>query len=362
MLGLFFMKMGILGAGQLGRMLALAGYPLGFGFKFFDTADAPAGQLAELMIGDYADQKALDDFAKGLDVITYEFENVPVQAVRFLEGMLPVYPSARVLEIAQDRLHEKNFFKSLGIATPDFVDVQSRDDLEKLSYPCILKTRRMGYDGKGQAVLRSSIDADAAWAAMGGQSLILEAFLPFECEVSVIAARGLSGDIKIYPLTENVHQEGILRKSVAPADVGSELQLQAESHITSILEKLNYVGVLAIEFFVLDDNLIANEMAPRVHNSGHWTIEGAEASQFENHIRAVVGLPLGEVKLRGYSAMLNLIGFKPEFKKVFDLPHTHLHWYGKSLKPKRKVGHITIRTDSREELLRVTALVSKCLG
>jgi 5-(carboxyamino)imidazole ribonucleotide synthase len=313
MLGLPVMKIGVLGAGQLGQMLALAGYPLGLEFKFFDTQDAPAGQMAELVVGDYINQDALKDFAQGLDVITY-------------------------------------FFKSLGILTPDFVDVQSRDDLERLGFPCILKTRRMGYDGKGQAVLRSSDDAEVAWVDMSGQSLIVESFVPFEREVSVIAARALSGEIKIYPLTENVHREGILRKSLAPARVSSELQAQAEIFVTNVLQKLNYVGVLAIEFFVLNNQLVANEMAPRVHNSGHWTIEGAETSQFENHLRAVAGFPLGEVTPRGYSAMLNLIGVKPEFEKLLELPHTHLHWYGKSVKPNRKVGHVTLRADSKEQL------------
>jgi 5-(carboxyamino)imidazole ribonucleotide synthase len=344
------MKIGVLGAGQLGQMLALAGYPLGLEFKFFDTQDAPAGQMAELVVGDYINQDALKDFAQGLDVITYEFENVPVQAVRYLEKYVPVYPGANALELAQDRLQEKNFFKSLGILTPDFVDVQSRDDLERLGFPCILKTRRMGYDGKGQAVLRSSDDAEVAWVDMSGQSLIVESFVPFEREVSVIAARALSGEIKIYPLTENVHREGILRKSLAPARVSSELQAQAEIFVTNVLQKLNYVGVLAIEFFVLNNQLVANEMAPRVHNSGHWTIEGAETSQFENHLRAVAGFPLGEVTPRGYSAMLNLIGVKPEFEKLLELPHTHLHWYGKSVKPNRKVGHVTLRADSKEQL------------
>lgn len=213
----------------------------------------------------------------------------------------------------------------------------------------------MGYDGKGQAVLRSRADVDAAWEAMSGQGLILEAFIPFECEVSVIAARSRKGDINVYPLSQNVHHEGILHKSVAPAMVSSELQEKAEIYIQKVLQALDYVGVLAIEFFVVKNQLIANEMAPRVHNSGHWTIEGAVTSQFENHLRAVAGLPLGVATPRGFSAILNLIGVKPAFEKVLEIPNAHLHWYGKSVKPNRKVGHVTVTAQSREELLEKVA-------
>jgi 5-(carboxyamino)imidazole ribonucleotide synthase len=356
------MKTGILGAGQLGRMLALAGYPLGLSFRFFDTlTDAPAGQIAELIVGNYQDEQALGDFAKNLDVITYEFENVPVQAVKFLQTIVPVYPPAQALEVAQDRLSEKTFFRSLAIPTPDFTDVQDKQDLFKLGFPCVLKTRRMGYDGKGQAVLRSNADADLAWTKMSNQLLILEGFVSFERELSVIAVRSQTGDIKIYPLTENVHREGLLRKSVAPAQVTPELQYQANDYIQKVLRELNYVGVLAIEFFVLDNQLIANEMAPRVHNSGHWTIEGAETSQFENHVRAVLGLPLGEVEARGYSAMLNLIGVQPDMTEMLKIPGTHYHWYGKSLKPLRKVGHLTLRTDDLNELNQLVSQVNNLL-
>ncbi len=356
------MKIGVLGAGQLGRMLALAGYPLGLEFRFFDTVqDSPAGQMAELVVGKYDDEKALAEFVKELDVITYEFENVPVDAVKFLQSFVPVYPPPQALEMAQDRLHEKTFFNQLGIPTPEFVDVKKQEDLFEPEFPCVLKTRRMGYDGKGQAVLRSRNDAEVAWKDMQGQDLILEGFIPFEREVSVIAVRSQKGDIKIYPLTENVHREGILRTSIAPVLISPEIQMQAESYIKKVLQALNYIGVLAIEFFVLNNQLIANEMAPRVHNSGHWTIEGAETSQFENHIRAVAGLPLGEVTPRGFSAMLNLIGVKPDFEKILGLPNTHLHWYGKSVKPNRKVGHVTVRAESREEVLEGVARVEKII-
>ena len=357
------MKIGVLGAGQLGRMLALAGYPLGLEFRFFDTVqNSPAGQMAELVIAKYDDEKALLEFVKELDVITYEFENVPVDTVKFLQSFVPVYPPPEALSVAQDRLHEKTFFNQLGIPTPQFVDVQSKEDLFELEFPCILKTRRMGYDGKGQAVLRSRDDAETAWKDMQGQNLILEGFVPFEGEVSVIAVRSQKGDIKIYSLTENVHREGILRTSIAPALISADLQAQAKSYMQKILHALDYIGVLAIEFFVLNNQLLANEIAPRVHNSGHWTIEGTETSQFENHIRAVAGLPLGEVTPRGFSAMLNLIGVKPDFEKILGLPNTHLHWYGKSVKPNRKVGHVTVRGESREEVLEGVAEVEKIIA
>jgi 5-(carboxyamino)imidazole ribonucleotide synthase len=339
--------MGVLGAGQLGRMLALAGYPLGLEFKFFDmVTDAPAGQLAPLVVGNYQDEKALINFAQGLDVVTYEFENVPVEAVKILEKHVSVYPPAKALEYSQDRLTEKTLFRDLEIAVPDFHDVTSLESLqtalEQTGFPAVLKTRRMGYDGKGQAVIRSSEDGETAWQALKGQALILESFIPFEREVSVIAVRGQTGETKFYPLVENHHEGGILRKSIAPAEVSPVLQEQAETYARMVVEKLEYVGVLAIEFFVKNNQLIANEMAPRVHNSGHWTIEGAQTSQFENHVRAVASFPLGSTEVKSPSVMLNLIGVQPNFEDVLKIENAHFHWYGKSVRPGRKVGHIII--------------------
>jgi 5-(carboxyamino)imidazole ribonucleotide synthase len=350
------MKIGVLGAGQLGRMLALAGYPLGLEFKFFDTvADAPAGQLAELMVGKYDDEVALVKFAKGLDVVTYEFENVPVSAVNILERHVNVYPPVKALEFSQDRLTEKTLFRELGIPVPDFYDVTGLESLQesllKTGFPAVLKTRRMGYDGKGQAVLHSEADVEEAWQTLQGNALILEFFIGFEREVSIISVRGKTGETRFYPLVENHHHKGILQRSIAPApSLTSELQKQAESYARFVLDRLEYVGVLAIEFFVKDSQLIANEMAPRVHNSGHWTIEGAVTSQFEHHIRAVAELPLGSTKTTGSSAMLNLIGVQPKFSEVLKLPNAHLHWYGKSVRPGRKVGHVTLVGETFEEM------------
>ncbi|HEY7270218.1 MAG TPA: 5-(carboxyamino)imidazole ribonucleotide synthase [Dehalococcoidia bacterium] len=346
------MKVGILGGGQLGRMLALAGYPLGFSFRIFDpAADACAGQVvADHVIAEFDDEAALVRFATGLDVITYEWENVPVGAVRFLERLAPVYPPVEALETAQDRLLEKTLFRKLGIATAAFASVGSTADVRRavtdIGLPSVLKTRRGGYDGKGQAVLHSPSEADAAWAEMCAAPLILEGFVPFGRELSVIGVRGLDGRVALYPLVENKHREGILRVSRAPApDVGEALQSQAHDIITAVLETTGYVGILAIELFEDDGRLLANEMAPRVHNSGHWTIEGAETSQFENHLRAICGLTLGSIETRGHSAMVNLIGAVPDSDAVLAIAGTHLHLYGKEPRAGRKLGHVTVRAN-----------------
>src|SRR5262245_22563188 len=263
---------GILGAGQLGRMLALAGYPLGLRFRFLDPAPgAPAGQMAEHIQGDYADTATLERFSAGLDVVTYEFENVPVAAARFLAGRMPVYPPPLALEVAQDRLDEKTFFRSIGAAIPPFAPVDSRESLDaaiaQIGLPAVLKTRRLGYDGKGQMVLRAPSDLDAAWATLGATPLILEGFVRFERELSILAARGGGGETAFYPLVENHHRDGILRLSLAPAPrLSAALQAEAEDAARRILEALDYVGVLAVELFDCGGRLLANEMAPRVHN------------------------------------------------------------------------------------------------
>jgi len=370
---------GILGAGQLGRMLALAGYPLGLRFRFLDPApDAPAGHMAEHIQAGYADAATLERFSAGLDAVTYEFENVPVAAARFLAERVPVYPPPAALEAAQDRLVEKTFFQNLGVATPPFAAVDSQADLDaaiaQLGLPAVLKTRRLGYDGKGQIILREPADAATAWATLGGAALILEGFVPFERELSLLAARSRNGETAFFPLIENHHRDGILRLSLAPAPNSTPaLQSAAEQIATRALAALDYVGVLAIELFevipqnqeprtenrfeqdgsqlsVLGARLVVNEMAPRVHNSGHWTIEGAETSQFEQHLRAVLGLPLGATVARGYSAMLNLIGTLPDPAAVLAIPGAHLHLYGKQPRAGRKVGHVTLRAEN-EELL-----------
>jgi len=360
---------GILGGGQLGRMLALAGYPLGLRFRFFDPSpDATAGQLAELHVGDYGDTAALDRFAEGLDTITYEWENVPADVVRYLSARVPVYPPVVALETAQDRLLEKQFFNANSIPTPRFIAVDDRAGLDaavaELGLPSVLKTRREGYDGKGQVVLREPRDLDAAWQALGERPLILESFVPFDREVAVIAARGRDGQVAVYPPVEIVQREGMLRSARVPRvpHVGGEAQeieqlAMAGWQLMDLLNALDYVGVLAIELFVVGNQILGNEMAPRVHNSGHWTIEGAQTSQFEQHLRAILGLPLGSTEPRADVAMLNLIGDLPDTAEVLAVPDAHLHLYGKVPRPGRKLGHITVLADDAATLeQRVTRL------
>jgi 5-(carboxyamino)imidazole ribonucleotide synthase len=347
---------GILGGGQLGYMLALAGYPLGLHFRFLDPSpQAPVGRIAHRVTAEYSDHDALEKFAHGLELVTYEFENVPVEAARFLAKRVPVYPPPEALEAAQDRLNEKTLFKKLGIATTSFAEVNGAGDVDaaakKIGLPAVLKTRRMGYDGKGQWVLRTREDVEFVKREFPATPLLLESFVAFQRELSILAARSRSGETAFYPLVENHHRGGILRLSIAPApNLNAKLQQVAESAARRVMEELNYVGVLAIEFFECNGELVANEMAPRVHNSGHWSIEGAATSQFENHLRAVMGLPLGSPATLGVSAMLNLIGEVPEPEDVLAIPDAHLHLYGKSLRPGRKVGHLTLRAANFEEL------------
>lgn len=342
------MKIGILGGGQLGRMLAMAGYPLGLNFRTLDpSAAAPAGHLTEHQVDDYTDLEALTRFADRLDIVTYEFENVPVESARFLSRRVSVYPPPEALETSQDRLLEKSFFARLGIPTPPFVRVDTWEELEQaistIGLPALLKTRRFGYDGKGQYVLRKEEDAVLAWQTLGGVPLIFETMIAFEREVSILAARSRTGETIFYLLVENHHQDGMLRLSLAPAPhLDAALQQQAEDYASRVLGALNYVGVLAIEFFEKDGKLCANEMAPRVHNSGHWTIEGAETSQFENHLRAILGVPLGSTAMTGQAAMVNLIGALPDRRAVLAVKDAHLHLYGKAPRPNRKLGHITL--------------------
>jgi 5-(carboxyamino)imidazole ribonucleotide synthase len=347
-------RVGILGGGQLGRMLALAGYPLGLEFRFLDpAAGAPAGHLAELTSADWLDREALARFAEGLDVVTYEFENVPVAAVEMLAERVEIQPGAKALRVAQSRLEEKECFRRLGIDTAAFAPVETRDALadavRALGLPSVAKTQRMGYDGKGQAVVRTSADVDAAWQALGAGSvpLIVESFVPFQRELSVLAVRARNGDTAFYPLVENVHRGGILHRSIAPAPrVDDSLRDRARGYAARVLAELDYVGVLALELFQDGDRLLANEMAPRVHNSGHWTIEGAATSQFENHLRAVLGLPLGSTVAVGASAMVNLIGEVPPLEAMLGIPEAHVHLYGKGPRPGRKLGHVTIHAES----------------
>jgi 5-(carboxyamino)imidazole ribonucleotide synthase len=372
---------GILGGGQLGYMLALAGYPLGLHFRFLDPSpEAPVGRIATRITANYDDHSALKKFASGLELVTYEFENVPVEAARFLAERVPVLPPPAALEAAQDRLNEKHLFQKLGIATTEFAAVSDQTSLDvavkQIGLPAILKTCRMGYDGKGQWILRSAEDVAKAKSELPAARetalrersgtepsphaapFLLERLVPFSRELSILAIRGRDGETAAYPLVENHHRGGILRLSLAPApQLDRGVQQAAEDAARRVLDALHYVGVLAIEFFEHQGRLLANEMAPRVHNSGHWTIEGAVTSQFENHLRAVVGLPLGSTAAIGSSAMLNLIGDLPDSAEVLAVRDAHLHLYGKSARAGRKLGHVTLRASSPEQLaLRLSEL------
>ncbi|MBD9479656.1 5-(carboxyamino)imidazole ribonucleotide synthase [Pseudoxanthomonas sp. PXM02] len=362
---------GILGGGQLARMLALSGAPLGLRFLVMDTApDACAGQFAPLLVGDYRDEAALAEFASRVDVATFDFENVPAESAEWLAGRVPVFPNPRALAVAQDRLVEKTLFRELGIPVGAFADVGSLDalraEVERLGGACILKTRRLGYDGKGQFRIKSPADVDAAWQALGAQAttvgLIVEAFIPFERELSVVAVRGRGGEFRTWPLTENWHVDGVLSASLAPARVDAALAEAACAHARKLADALDYVGVFALELFCRDGGLLANEMAPRVHNSGHWTIEGAETSQFQNHLRAVLGLPLGDTDVLGQACMLNWIGEMPDAGAVLQEAGGHWHDYGKEPRTGRKVGHATLRADSASQLAEALQRVGRALG
>ncbi|KPN20901.1 phosphoribosylaminoimidazole carboxylase [Xanthomonas sp. Mitacek01] len=362
---------GILGGGQLARMLALSGAPLGLRFLVMDTAnDACAGQFAPLLVGDYRDEAALAEFAGKVDVATFDFENVPAESAQWLAERVPVFPNPGALALTQDRLAEKTLFRELDIPVPDFADVPTRaaldDAVARIGTPCILKTRRLGYDGKGQFRIKSPADVDAAWDALGAQAssvgLILEGFVAFQRELSVVAVRGRDGEFRAWPLTENWHVDGVLSASLAPARVDASLHATAMSHARAIAERLGYVGVFALELFCRDGELLANELAPRVHNSGHWTIEGSETSQFQNHLRAVLGLPLGETAVRGMACMLNWIGEMPDPTAMLSTPGGHWHDYGKQPRAGRKVGHATLRADEAEALAQRLADVGQSLG
>lgn len=362
------MRLGILGGGQLGRMLALAAYPLGVQCRLIDPGEGTAAaDVADVVVGRYDDPDMLDRFVTRLDVVTYEFENVDAAAIDHLEGRVPVRPGRRALEVAQDRLTEKAFFRDHDIETAPFAPADSLAELKsalaEVALPAIVKTRRFGYDGKGQTVIRAADEVAAAWEAVGGVPLIVEGFVPFDRELSILCVRDPAGTMAFYPLVENEHRGGILRRSRAPApNVTSALEDRARAYATRVLEDLDYAGVLAIELFQVGDRLLANEMAPRVHNSGHWTIEGAETSQFENHVRAVLGLPLGSTAVRGHCVMLNLVGALPDPAAVLRHPNAHLHLYGKDPRPGRKIGHITVRDDDPERLGRTVAALLELEG
>ncbi len=346
---------GILGAGQLGRMLAEAGQKLDLNFRFLDPAtEISAKGLGEHHCAAYEDVDALEEFSNGLDHLTYEFENVSLESVNWLAKRVDTAPNSEALRVARDRSFEKNAFQDVGIPTPPFASVYFRDEFDeaigRIGYPCVMKTRRFGYDGKGQRVIKNEEDAEKAWEELNGIPLFLEGFVPFDRELSLLAVRNRAGECKFWPLVENHHREGILRVSIAPApELDKELQALAEDYARRLLNKLNYVGVLAVEFFQTGKQLFANEMAPRVHNSGHWSIEGSQTSQFENHLRAVCDLDLGETECPPvYSVMLNLIGEMPaSIGKLVEKGY-HLHDYDKAPRPGRKLAHITACSESKQ--------------
>ena len=357
------MNIGVLGAGQLGRMLALAGYPLANRFTFLDTTGHPSAGIGEVMID--TDQTHLAAFLDKVDLVTYEFEHLPVALVQAIEEVKPVFPSSEAIRICQNRVEEKALFDRLGIPTPAYRIVESAAALEaaarELGTPVVAKSVTEGYDGKGQAVLREPSEAVEAWRSIGHPRLIVEAFVDFVREVSIIAVRGREGEIVFYPMAENHHVDGILRYSIAPMpDLDESVQQTADSHIRALLDELDYVGALTLELFqTRDGSLLANEMAPRVHNSGHWTMEGAVTSQFENHLRAIQGLPLGDTSARMPTCMVNVIGQEGDSAAILALPDAHLHRYDKSERPGRKLGHVNLLATNHTELLQK---VRTCVG
>lgn len=340
------MHVGVVGGGQLGRMLGVAGIPMGFQFSFLDPSpEAGAAAVGELIVAGYDEEQALDRLRDECDVVTYEFENVPAGSAAYLEERVPVWPPPAALAVTQDRLEEKRAFERAGIQAARFRSVDSDADIraaiDELDLPLVVKTRREGYDGKGQKIIRSKEEVGGTYSDLGEVPLIAEAFVAFERELSLIAVRSTSGEEVFYPLVENHHEDGILRVSRPVEDAGS-MQEQAQEFAADLMKSVGYAGVLTIELFEWADGLMANEMAPRVHNSGHWTIEGSVTSQFENHLRAITGLPLGSTEPRTAVAMVNLIGEIPDRESVLGIPGAHLHLYGKLPRVGRKVGHVTV--------------------
>jgi 5-(carboxyamino)imidazole ribonucleotide synthase len=354
------MHVGIVGAGQLGRMLALAGYPIGVRCLFLDrSSDTPGAQVAPSLIGDLEDAALLAELARRSDVVTFDWENISGGALKPLEKITQVRPPRAALELSQDRLAEKALFARLKIPVAQHAPIDSREQLVQaaraIGLPGVLKTRRLGYDGKGQFVLRAMTDVDRSWAELGGTGLIYEKFQNFSREVSLLSARSTGGDTVFYPLSANTHGGGILRYSVAPF-ASAKLERSARLYARRVMTALDYIGVLAIEFFVVGGRLVANEMAPRVHNSGHWTIEGCVTSQFENHLRAVCGMPLGSTRALGATAMINFLGQMPPRERLLEVEGLAYHDYGKTPRPGRKLGHCTILKRLPKE--RDTALAS----
>jgi 5-(carboxyamino)imidazole ribonucleotide synthase len=345
---------GILGGGQLARMLALEGWPLGVRFLQFAPEPEVAGGIVDTVTAEYDDEAALRDFAARVDVVTFESENVPIETAEFLNALVPVRPPPRALSHAGDRWSEKDLFARLEIPTAPYVKVGDATDLEEaldhVGVPAVVKSRRLGYDGRGQLVCRAEADLRSAWDRLGGVPLLCERWIPFTREISIVGVRSLSGDVECYVPGENLHEAGILRASFIPAlDLAPELATTAAGYLRRLMEAMDYVGVMALEMFEHDGGLLANEIAPRVHNTGHWTLEGADTSQFENHVRAILGWPLGSVAHHGHAAMLNIIGDTPALPALLDTPGAHVHVYGKHPRPGRKLGHVTVTAQTAHD-------------
>ena len=358
------MKIGVLGGGQLGRMLAQAGQQMDLQFVFYDrNPQACAAELGTLIVGEFDDREKLMSFAKQVDVVTVEFENIPQATLEYVSQFVAVYPGPGAVGAAQDRLQEKQMFKSLDIPTPEFYEVNDAESLAQIATlhngSLILKSRRFGYDGKGQLLLESPEFAGKAWAALGGVPLIAEQRISFSREVSLIAARNRSGETAFYPLTENFHEQGILKRS--QTRLHDPLQQKAEDYALRVMKNLDYVGVMGFEFFDCNGDLVANEIAPRVHNSGHWTIEGAATSQFENHLRAVLDMPLGNTAVHAICVMYNIIGEAPDINMLQKVPDAHVHYYGKTPRPGRKLGHVTLMGSTVQNALAVEDILNGCL-
>jgi len=350
-------KIGVLGAGQLGRMLALSGYPLGLDFHFYDTSGNPSVGLGDITIDKEAklDNPALTSFIKNTDIVTYEFEHLPLALTEFIEEKSPLFPPSKSIKVCQNRSLEKALFIKLGIPTPRYHIINSADSLESavkdLGCPVVVKTTTEGYDGKGQFVIQTEDQCLAAWTTIGNRELIVESFVNFKRELSIIAVRKENDDMAVYPITENDHLNGILRFSTAPAaNISKEINNLANTYIKELMHELGHVGVLTLELFETEDGLTANEMAPRVHNSGHWSIEGTVCSQFENHLRAICNFPLGCTEANKPTCMINIVTETGDIESILSLPYAHVHLYGKEEREGRKLGHVTVQADNVEEL------------
>jgi 5-(carboxyamino)imidazole ribonucleotide synthase len=360
-------QVGVLGGGQLARMLAIAGAPLGVHIVQL-TPDVPAGEgLVETISAGFDDRAALRTLAGRADVLTYETENVPAETVEFLSTLAPLLPPVRALVTAGDRWAEKQIFEDLDIPTAPFARIASQADLQAAlavtGLPAVVKTRRLGYDGRGQLVCRSEEELLASWDRLGGVPLLCEKFIPFDREISIVAVRSGAGEVRCYAPSENVHEAGILRTSIAPApQLPESIAATAATYVRRIMEALDYVGVLALEMFQQRDALLANEMAPRVHNTGHWTLEGAECSQFENHLRAILGWPLGSTRHHGHPVMVNIIGSAPPLDRLLRVPGARVHLYGKEPRPARKLGHVTAIAKGETEARAMVAELRGMLG